>query len=51
MNELSAVLVALADPTTRALVARLANGEATFNELASPHFMTLPSISRHLKAL
>ena len=51
MDELSAVFAALADPTRRALLARLADGEATVNELASPHSMTLPSISRHLKVL
>ena len=51
MDELRAVFATLADPTRRALLARLANGEATVNELASPHSMTLPSISRHLKAL
>ena len=51
MDELCVLFATLADPTTRALLARLANGEATFTELASPHFMTLPSISRHLKAL
>jgi DNA-binding transcriptional ArsR family regulator len=42
---------ALADPTRRAIVARLAAGEATVNELAAPFDMTQPSISKHLKVL
>ncbi len=42
---------ALADPTRRALLTRLAAGEASVNELAAPFAMTLPSISRHLKVL
>jgi DNA-binding transcriptional ArsR family regulator len=42
---------ALADPTRRAILSRLAEGEATVNELAAPHSMSLPSVSRHLKVL
>ncbi|MEO7113933.1 MAG: metalloregulator ArsR/SmtB family transcription factor [Polyangiaceae bacterium] len=42
---------ALADPTRRAIVARLANGEATVLELAAPFDISLPAISRHLKVL
>jgi DNA-binding transcriptional ArsR family regulator len=41
----------LADPTRRAILARLAKGEATVNELAEPFDMTQPSISKHLKVL
>lgn len=48
---LDAVFAALADPTRRALLARLAQGEATVNELAAPHDISLPAISRHLKVL
>src|SRR4029079_5237814 len=50
-DQLSATLAALADPTRRAILARLSEGEATVNELAAPHAMSLPSISRHLKVL
>jgi DNA-binding transcriptional ArsR family regulator len=42
---------ALADPTRRAILTRLAQGEATVNELAEPFAMSLPAISRHLKVL
>ena len=42
---------ALADPTRRAMVARLAAGDATVNELAAPFDLTLPGISKHLKVL
>src|SRR4051812_29009179 len=42
---------ALADPTRRAILARLAEGEATVNELAAPFSVSLPAISRHLKVL
>jgi DNA-binding transcriptional ArsR family regulator len=42
---------ALADPTRRAILARLAEGEATVNELAAPFHLTQPSISKHLKVL
>jgi DNA-binding transcriptional ArsR family regulator len=48
---LDATFAALADPTRRALLARLAQGAATVNELAEPFEMTLPSVSRHLKVL
>jgi DNA-binding transcriptional ArsR family regulator len=52
MNDpLSATLAALADPTRRAILARLASGEATVNEIAAPFAISLPSISRHLKVL
>jgi DNA-binding transcriptional ArsR family regulator len=50
-DPLSAIFAALADPTRRAILARLAEGEATVNELAAPHAMSLPSVSRHLKVL
>jgi DNA-binding transcriptional ArsR family regulator len=50
-DQLSATFAALADPTRRAILARLAQGEATVNELAAPHKMSLPSFSRHLKVL
>ncbi len=50
-DPLSATLSALADPTRRAIVARLAEGEATVNEIASPFGISLPAISRHLKVL
>jgi DNA-binding transcriptional ArsR family regulator len=50
-DSLSATFAALADPTRRAILARLAEGEATVGELAAPHEMTLPSVSRHLKVL
>jgi DNA-binding transcriptional ArsR family regulator len=48
---LSATFSALADPTRRSILARLAKGEATVNELAAPYAMSLPSVSRHLKVL
>ena len=51
MNQLDATFTALADPTRRAVVARLAQGDATVNELAAPFDMTLPGISKHLKVL
>ena len=50
-DPLSAVFGALADPTRRAILSRLAEGEATVNELAAPHAISLPSVSRHLKVL
>ena len=50
-DSLSVTLAALADPTRRAILARLSRGEATVNELAEPFDMSLPSISRHLKVL
>jgi DNA-binding transcriptional ArsR family regulator len=51
MDALSATFAALADPTRRSILARLAKGEATVNELAAPFAMSLPSVSRHLKVL
>ncbi|WP_324764615.1 metalloregulator ArsR/SmtB family transcription factor (plasmid) [Sinorhizobium meliloti] len=51
MDQLSNTLSALADPTRRAIVARLAAGEATVNELAAPFDMSLPAVSKHLKVL
>jgi DNA-binding transcriptional ArsR family regulator len=50
-DQLSATFSALADPTRRAILARLAGGEASVNELAEPFKMTLPAISKHLKVL
>jgi len=50
-DQLSVTFAALADPTRRAILARLADGEATVGELAAPHDMSLPSVSRHLKVL
>jgi DNA-binding transcriptional ArsR family regulator len=50
-DPLSATLSALADPTRRALLARLSLGEATVNELAEPFDITLQAVSRHLKVL
>jgi DNA-binding transcriptional ArsR family regulator len=51
VDQLSATFAALADPTRRAILARLAQGEATVNELAEPFPVSLPAISRHLKVL
>jgi len=51
MSNLDASFQALADPTRRALLARLAAGEATVMELARPFDMTQPAISRHLRVL
>lgn len=51
MDRLSATFSALADPTRRAILARLTHGPATINELAAPFDMTLPSVSRHVKVL
>jgi len=48
---LDATFAALADPTRRAILARLASGEASVNELASPFSMSQPAISKHLKIL
>ena len=50
-DTLSTTFAALADPTRRAILGRLVEGEATVNELAAPHAMSLPSVSRHLKVL
>ncbi|HYD08099.1 MAG TPA: metalloregulator ArsR/SmtB family transcription factor [Reyranella sp.] len=51
MDALSRTFSALADPTRRAILARLANGDATVGELAEPFEMSLPAVSRHLKVL
>src|SRR5947208_11194463 len=51
MPNLDSAFSALADPTRRAILARLASGEATVNELAEPFEMTQPAISQHLKVL
>src|SRR5215210_592432 len=51
MDELSLTFQALADPTRRAILARLAEGEATVNELAAPFDLSLPAVSKHLKVL
>ena len=51
MRNLDTAFSALADPTRRAILARLASGEATVMELAAPFAMTQPAISRHLKVL
>lgn len=51
MTALDSTFAALADPTRRAILARLALGEATVTELAQPFAMTQPAISRHLKVL
>src|SRR5881396_2393232 len=50
-DQLSTTFAALADPTRRAILARLATGEATVTELAAPFDLSLPAISRHLKVL
>ena len=51
VDELSPIFSALADPTRRAILARLAKGEATVNELAAPFELKLPTVSKHLKVL
>ena len=51
MDRLSNTLVALADPTRRAILARLALGETSVTELAAPFAMSLPAVSKHLKVL
>jgi DNA-binding transcriptional ArsR family regulator len=51
MNNLDAAFAALADSTRRAILARLAKGEATVSELAEPFEITQPAISQHLKVL
>ena len=51
MSNLDAAFSAMADPTRRAILARLALGEATVMELAQPFEMTQPAVSRHLKVL
>jgi DNA-binding transcriptional ArsR family regulator len=50
-DPLSTTFAALADPTRRALLARLAQGDATVGELAKPFAMSLPGVSKHLKVL
>ena len=50
-DHLSATLSALADPTRRAILARLARGDATVNQLAEPFAMTQQAVSKHLKVL
>jgi DNA-binding transcriptional ArsR family regulator len=50
-DHLSATFAALADPTRRAILARLSRGEASVTELAEPFDMSLPAISKHLKVL
>jgi DNA-binding transcriptional ArsR family regulator len=50
-DRLDAAFAALADPTRRAIVSRLARGDATVGELAAPFDMSLPGISKHLKVL
>jgi len=51
MDSLSITLSALADPTRRAILARLAQGEGSVNELAEPFDMTLAAVSKHIKVL
>ena len=51
IDRLSATFSALADPTRRAMLARLSKGEASVNELAAPFSMSLPAISKHIKVL
>jgi DNA-binding transcriptional ArsR family regulator len=50
-DQLTVVFGALADPTRRAILARLAGGEATVTELAAPFAMSMPAVSKHLKVL
>ena len=50
-DPLSTTFAALADPTRRAILARLAQGDATVGELAKPFAMTLPGVSKHLRVL
>ena len=50
-DSLSTTFAALADPTRRAILARLAKGEATVTELAAPFDLSLPAVSKHLKVL
>ena len=51
VDQLSSTFAALADPTRRAILARLAGGEASVTELAEPFAMSLPAVSKHLKVL
>ena len=50
-DHLSSIFAALADPTRRAILARLASGEASVTELAEPFEMSLPAVTKHLKVL
>jgi DNA-binding transcriptional ArsR family regulator len=50
-DHLSTTLAALADPTRRAILARLAGGQATVTEIAAPFAISMPAVSRHLKVL
>jgi DNA-binding transcriptional ArsR family regulator len=50
-DELGSTFAALADPTRRAILARLASGEATVTQLTEPFAMSMPAVSRHLKVL
>ncbi len=50
-SNLDAIFAALADPTRRAILSRLANGEASVNEIAAPFEISQPAVSRHLKVL
>jgi len=50
-DQLNLTFTALSDPTRRAILARLAQGEATVNELAAPFALSLPAVSKHLKVL
>jgi len=50
-DTLSTTLAAIADPTRRDILARLAEGEATVNEIAAPYDISLPAVSKHLKVL
>ena len=50
-EQLDAIFAALADPTRRAIIARLREGEATVTELAEPFQMSMPAVSKHLKVL
>jgi len=51
LSHLNTTFAALADPTRRAILARLASGEASVSELAAPFAMSLPAVSKHLKVL
>jgi DNA-binding transcriptional ArsR family regulator len=51
LDHLSSTLAALADPTRRAIVARLARGDSSLTELAEPFDMTLPAVSKHIRVL
>lgn len=51
LSQLDAVFSALADPTRRAILSRLADGQATVNEIARPFEMSQPAVSKHLKVL